>query len=237
MAKLWPLGTVGPTIPSMYLDKQMKEDTAYDFNLFQPATDVCMNWLNGRPSGSVVYVSLGSLAVLNVKEMEELAWGLRNSNSYFLWVVRSSEQDKLPNNFVEDVKEKGLIVSWCTQIQVLSHAAVGCFVTHCGWNSTIEALSLGVPMVVMPQWTDQSPNAKFVQDIWKVGLWCRPNGEEGVVSRELIEHCIREVMEGERGIEMKRNFTKWKNLANVAVNEGGSSDKSIDEFIAKFVLK
>lgn len=235
MSNLWPLGTVGPTVPSMFLDKQLKEDKAYGLSLFKPNTDVCINWLNGRESGSVVYVSFGSLAVLNVKEMVELALGLKSSNAYFLWVVRSAEHDKLPDNFVEDVKEKGLIVSWCPQLEVLAHHAVGCFVTHCGWNSTLEALSLGVPMVAMPQWTDQSTNAKFVEDIWKVGLRAQPKDEEGIVRREVIEHCIKEVIEGERGKEMKRNSMKWKNLAEAAVSEGGSSDRSIDEFISRCI--
>ncbi|KAL7201241.1 hypothetical protein ACSBR1_033032 [Camellia fascicularis] len=232
MAKFLPLRTIGPTIPSMFLDKRLQDDTEYGLSIFKPNTGTCMNWLEERPNGSVVYVSFGSLAELGVDQMEELAWGLGDSNYHFLWVVRSKEEAKLPKDFVRETSEKGLVVSWCPQLQVLAHKAVGCFVTHCGWNSTLEALSLGVPMVAMPQWTDQSTNAKYVMDVWRMGLRVRCN-DKGIVRRDEIEHCVREVMEGERGKEMKRNAIKWSELAKEAVGEGGSSDRNIHEIVAK----
>ncbi|KAL7201231.1 hypothetical protein ACSBR1_033022 [Camellia fascicularis] len=169
MAKFLPLRTIGPTIPSMFLDKRLQDDTEYSLSIFKPNTGTCMNWLEERSNGSVVYVSFGSLAELRVDQMEELAWGLGDSNCHFLWVVRSKEEAKLPKDFVRETSEKGLVVSWCPswcpQLQVLAHKAVGCFVTRCGWNSTLEALSLGVPMVAMPQWTNQNTNAKYVIDV------------------------------------------------------------------------
>ncbi|KAL0287778.1 UNVERIFIED_CONTAM: UDP-glycosyltransferase 74E2 [Sesamum angustifolium] len=125
----------------------------------------------------------------------------------------------------------GLIVSWCPQLDVLAHEAVCCFVTHCGWNSTLEALSLGVPMVAMPQWSDQTTNSKFVIDVWKMGVRAK-SGDNGVVSRETIAGCIKDVMEGERGEEIKKNAGKWKELAREAVDEGGSSDKNIQDFVS-----
>ena len=94
--------------------------------------------------------------------MEELAWALKNINAYFLIVVRESEQDKLPEKFKEVTTEKGLVVSWCLQLEVLSHRAVGCFLSHGSW------LSLGVPMVVAPLWTDQPTNAKLTEDVWEI---------------------------------------------------------------------
>ncbi|KAG6630942.1 hypothetical protein CIPAW_13G056200 [Carya illinoinensis] len=234
MSKIWPMRTVGPTIPSMFLDKRIEDDKNYGFSIFKPNTEACLKWLNDHPKGSVVYVSFGSLAALEAEQTQELAWGLRMSNSYFLWVVRASEEAKLPKNFMEETSEKGFVVHWCPQLQVLEHEAVGCFVTHCGWNSTLEALSFGVPMVAMPQWTDQSTNAKVIMDIWKMGLK-PPVDEKGLVRREAIEHCIREIMEGERGKEIKKNAFKWRKLAKEAVDKGGSSDKNIEEFVAKLV--
>ncbi|KAE8663225.1 putative UDP-glucosyltransferase 74F2 [Hibiscus syriacus] len=88
--------------------------------------------------------------------------GLKRSGRNLLWVVRVSEQRKIPANFMEETSEKGLVVSWSPQLEVLSHKSVGCFMSHCGWNSTMEALSLGVPMVALPQWSDQMTNAKFI---------------------------------------------------------------------------
>jgi pathogen-inducible salicylic acid glucosyltransferase len=234
MAKMWPLRTIGPTIPSMFLDKRMEDDKEYGLSIFKPNTDACMKWLNDRPKGSVVYVSFGSMAALEVEQMAEIAWGLRMSDRCFLWVVRASEEAKLPKNFVEETSEKGLVVRWCPQLEVLTHKAVGCFVTHCGWNSTLEALSSGVPMVAVPYWSDQSTNAKYIMDIWKMGLKA-PMDEKGLVKQEAIEHCIREIMEGERGEEIKKNALKWRKLAREAVDEGGSSDKNIEEFVAKLV--
>ncbi|KAK9944530.1 hypothetical protein M0R45_010091 [Rubus argutus] len=135
--------------------------------------------------------------------MEELGWGLKKSNIYFLWVVREEEATKLPKGFAEEILEMGLVVSWCPQLDVLAHEAVGCFVTHCGWNSTLEALSLGVPLVAVPQWTDQSTNAKNIG--------------------------------GRERKEIQKNALKWKELARKAVDEGGSSDRNVDEFITKLV--
>ncbi|CAN1236015.1 UDP-glycosyltransferase 74F2 [Linum grandiflorum] len=207
LSTVWPLRTIGPTIPSMYLDKQLQDDRDYGFSIFKPNNEACINWLNNtnKPKGS-------------------------NSNHYFLWVVRASETDKLPLNFAVDVEGKGLIVSWCPQLEVLEHEAVGCFVTHCGWNSTLEALSLGVPMVAMPQWSDQATNAKYIEGVWKMGVRCERN-EQGIVKREVVEKCLREVMEGEQGNEMKRNSEKWKKLMKEAASQGGSSDRNISDFV------
>ena len=128
--------------------------------------------------------------------------------------------------------KKGQVVSWFPQLEVLAHKASGCFMTHCGWNSTLEALSLGVPMIAMPQWSDQTTNAKNIMDVWKVGIRVKVD-EKGIGTKEEIELCIREVIEGERGKEMKRNSMKWKELAKEAVDEDGSSDKNIEEFVTK----
>ncbi|CAN1236014.1 UDP-glycosyltransferase 74F2 [Linum grandiflorum] len=203
--QVWPLRTIGPTIPSMYLDKQLQDDRDYGFSIFKPNNEACINWLNNtnKPKGSVIYVSFG---------------------------IRASETDKLPLNFAVDVEGKGLIVSWCPQLEVLEHEAVGCFVTHCGWNSTLEALSLGVPMVAMPQWSDQATNAKYIEGVWKMGVRCERN-EQGIVKREVVEKCLREVMEGEQGNEMKRNSEKWKKLMKEAASQGGSSDRNISDFV------
>ncbi|KAE8726691.1 UDP-glycosyltransferase 74E2 [Hibiscus syriacus] len=232
LASKWPIKTIGPTIPSMYLDKRLKDDDDYGLHLFEPYTDLCIKWLNSKETGSVIYVAFGSIAGLTEQQMGELAMGLKSTNRHFLWVVRDTEQNKLPGNFIGETSEKGLLVSWSPQLDVLSHRAVGCFMTHCGWNSTLEALSLGVPMIAMPQWTDQPTNAKFVADVWEVGIRVKKDGN-GIITKEEIQRCVREVMEGDRSLDIKRNSGKWKKLAIDAIDEGGSSDKNIEEFVAK----
>ncbi|XP_077229628.1 mogroside I-E synthase-like [Tasmannia lanceolata] len=236
MKELWPVKTIGPSVPSIYVDKLIEGDKNYGLNLWIPDGDTCMKWLDTKPTGSVVYVSLGSISTLGLEQMEELAWGLRGNNKYFLWVVRASEEKKLPSNFVEETKEKGLIVNWCPQLEVLAHEAVSCFVTHCGWNSTVEALSLGVPMVAMPQWADQPTNAKYVEDIWGVGVRARTD-EKGIVRREEMELCIREAMEGEKGKVIRKNAGKWRELAIEALEVGGSSNNNIEDFVAALLTK
>ncbi|GAA0165310.1 transferase [Lithospermum erythrorhizon] len=229
-----PCLTIGPTIPSSYLDNRVANDSDYSINLFHTDNSFTSNWLSTKPRGSVVYVAFGSMASLDEKQMEELVFGLMNSNCNFLWVVRASEDEKLPkdSNFMEQVSKKGLIVRWSPQLEILSNEAIGCFFSHCGWNSTIEALSLGVPIVAMPQWTDQTTNAKLVQDLWKMGIRVRVD-EKGLVGREEIETCIKEVLEGERGKEMKKNALKWKELAKEALSEGGTSDNNIEALVSK----
>ncbi|KAK7373475.1 hypothetical protein VNO80_06884 [Phaseolus coccineus] len=226
--KIWPkFRTIGPSIPSMFIDKHNKDDE--DHGVVQVTSKECIKWLDDKPKEIVVYVSFGSMAVVDEEQIEELAYGLRDSGSYFLWVVRTSEETKLPKGF-EKKSEKGLVVPWCSQLRVLAHEAVGCFVTHCGWNSTLEALCLGVPMVAMPQEADQSTNAKHIEDVWKVAIKASVDGKH-VARREVLKHCIREVMDTERGKEMKRNAMQWKTLAANAVNEGGSSHRNIAEFV------
>ncbi|CAN4075768.1 unnamed protein product [Withania somnifera] len=235
MAKIYPIKTIGPTIPSMYLDKRLHDDREYGLSVFKPMTNECLNWLNHQPISSVVYVSFGSIVILEAEQMEELAWSLKNSNKNFLWVVRSTEEPKLPKYFLEELtSEKGLVVSWCPQLQVLEHESIGCFLTHCGWNSTLEAISLGVPMVTMGKWTDQITNAKLVKDVWEMGVRAKQD-EKGIVRREVIEECIKLVMEEEKGKVISENVKKWKELARNAIDEGGSSDQNIEEFVSKLV--
>jgi len=233
--------TVGPTIPSMYLGKQQQQphhdDTLedhheYGLSLFQPQSPTrLVNWLNSQTPQSVIYVSFGSVATLSDKQTAEVAAALENIHRPFLWIVRKSEQEKLPPGFFTSDKS-GLVVSWCSQLEVLAHKSTGCFVTHCGWNSTIEALSLGVPMVGVPQFADQPTNAKFVEDVWKVGVKVKKS-ELGIVRKEEIEKKIFEVMEGEKANGIRMNAEKWKSLAQAAVANGGSSDNNIQEFVAQ----
>ncbi|KAJ0751728.1 putative UDP-glucuronosyl/UDP-glucosyltransferase, UDP-glycosyltransferase family [Helianthus annuus] len=231
MRKKWKLKVIGPTIPSMYLDKQLENDKDYGFSLFKPNHIECMNWLNDKPENSVVYVSFGSLAQLGLDQMKEIAWGLSDSYVNFLWVVRAEEQGKLPKKFVDEkIPGKGLVVTWCRQLDVLAHESVGCFVTHCGFNSTLEAISLGVPVIGMPQWTDQTTNAKLLDEFWGVGVRVRAD-ENGIARRENLVSCIKKIMEDEEGVVARKNAEKWKELAKGAVDKGGSSYNDIDEFV------
>ncbi|XP_028765435.1 UDP-glycosyltransferase 74G1-like, partial [Neltuma alba] len=236
MKKFWPkLRTIGPTIPHEFLNNNIKvlgDEEDHGFAKFK--SEECTKWLDNQPKQSVVYVSFGTKVALTEEQMEEIAWGLTDSGIAFLWVVRKSEEAKLPKNFPRK-SQKSLVVSWCHQLKVLSHGAIGCFVTHCGWNSSLEALSSGVPMVLMPLWSDQTTNAKMMKDVWKIGVKAQFD-EKGIVRREALKKSIWEIMKGEEkegrgGACEVNNVMKWKNLAAKAVNKGGSTWNNIEEFI------
>lgn len=222
---------IGPMIPSAYLDDRIKEDKDYGASLLKPISEECMEWLGTKPSKSVAFVSFGSFGVLFEKQLVEIAIALQESNLNFLWVIKDAHIAKLPEGFVESTKERALLVSWCNQLEVLAHESIGCFLTHCGWNSTLEGLSLGVPMVGVPQWSDQMCDAKFVEEVWKVGYRAKEEAGEGVVKSEEVVKCLKQVMEGESSATIRESSNKWKDLAVKAMSEGGSSDRSINEFV------
>nr|CAD1843041.1 unnamed protein product [Ananas comosus var. bracteatus] len=128
-----------------------------------------MEWLDGKAEGSVVYVSFGSMSVVKKRQMEEIRKGLKESGRPYLWVVRKDNKEA-ESIEPEEQDQKGMVVAWCSQIRVLNHAAVGCFVTHCGWNSTVESVAAGVPTVCVPQWTDQGTNAWLMAEEWGMGV-------------------------------------------------------------------
>ncbi|KAJ4723070.1 Glycosyltransferase [Melia azedarach] len=228
---------VGPLIPSAFLDGKDPSDTSFGCDLFKSSEDY-IEWLNSKPKSSVIYVSFGSLCVLAKQQMEEIAKGLLDSGHPFLWVIREKEKQKDKEkeedeliNYRKELNEKGMIVPWCSQVQVLSHASLGCFITHCGWNSTLESLVSGVPVVAFPQWTDQGTNAKIIEDISRTGVRVKAN-EKGIVESEEIKRCLELVMgEGEKREELRRNVKKWKDLALEAAKQGGSSDKNLKAFV------
>ncbi|PKU69340.1 UDP-glycosyltransferase 74F1 [Dendrobium catenatum] len=226
--------TIGPTVPSTYLDNRIPDDQKYAIDLYPPETSACKSWISSLPLSSAIFVSVGSMAVLSATQMVELAVGLAATDRPFLWVVRATEADKLPAGFAETTKKNGsLVVSWAPQLEILATGKFGCFVTHCGWNSTMEALALGVPMVALPQWTDQTTDAKYIEEVWGTGIRAR-KGEEGIVRREEVERCVREVMEGERSEGIRRSAREWKEASRRAVDAGGSSDRNIAELLDKF---
>lgn len=227
---------VGPLIPSAFLDGKDPSDTSSGADLFRGSNDY-IEWLHSKPKSSVIYISFGSLIVLEKKQMEEIKLGLLASGHPFLWVIRenqNSEEDKEEDKLMscrEELEQQGMIVPWCSQVEVLSNSAIGCFVTHCGWNSTLESLVCGVPVVAFPQWTDQATNAKLIEDIWKTGVRVSKD-EEGIVKSDEIKRCLELVMgEGERREELRNNAKKWRNLAREAANEGGSSDTNLKAFV------
>ncbi|KAK8934498.1 Cyanidin 3-O-rutinoside 5-O-glucosyltransferase [Platanthera zijinensis] len=168
--------------------------------------------------GSVVYVAFGSITRPAARQVEEISRGLKDSGRPYLWVQRKDGGSRA----AVAEEGQGMLVEWCRQVKVLSHGAVGCFVTHCGWNSMTEAIMSGVPMVLLPDRIDQPTNAALAEMVWGIGV--RPKaGEDGVVSAAELQRCIGMVMgEGETGMEVRKCAAKWKEKAAEAVaNDDG----------------
>ncbi|TVU39867.1 hypothetical protein EJB05_13310, partial [Eragrostis curvula] len=157
----------------------------------------CIKWLDSQPARSGVYVSFGSLASLNSSEFFEVAWGLANSGHNFLWVVRPGmingiSGTDLPNGFDVAIEGRGKVIQWAPQQEVLAHPSVGAFWTHNGWNSTLEGMSEGIPMICRPHSADQTMNARYVVETWGVGIEL-----EGALERWKVELAIRNIVGGE----------------------------------------
>ncbi|XP_056167183.1 phloretin 4'-O-glucosyltransferase-like [Syzygium oleosum] len=219
---------IGPLVPLDVLDSEKSSGS----DRFLGSKDY-VEWLNTKEEASVIYVAFGSIARLSKVQKREMARGLLETGRPFLWVMRNSDGDDDELFYKEELDKRGVIVPWCSQIEVLSHPSIGCFFTHCGWNSTVESLVCGIPMVAFPQWADQMTNAKLVENVWKVGIRVSEINEEGIiVEGGEIKKCLELVMGGgERGDEIRRNAKKWKDLAMEASREGGSSDKNLKAFV------
>ncbi|XP_059430955.1 UDP-glycosyltransferase 76E2-like [Corylus avellana] len=192
----------------------------------------CLAWLDKQSCNSVIYVSLGSLAFMDAKELVEMAWGLVNSQQPFLWVVRPGSVhgaewiEILAKCFKENIDERGYIVKWVPQKKVLAHDAVGGFLSNCGWNSTLESICEGVPMICRPCFGDQGVNARYVSHIWKVGLEL-----ESELERGKIEKAVRRLLVDEEGKEMRKRAKNLKDIVELCTREGGSSNNSLKELI------
>ncbi|KAL6177392.1 hypothetical protein ACLB2K_048918 [Fragaria x ananassa] len=202
-----------------------------------PQDQSCISWLNTQAPNSVIYVGFGSLATLSEEQFLELAWGLANSNQPFLWVVRSEFVqgskwlEALPDKLLETLYGKGHIVKWAPQKAVLAHPAVGAFWTHCGWNSTLGCISEGVPMICMPCSADQMINARYVSDVWKVGLQLDHGRERGE-----IEKTIRRLMVEKEGEEIRQNMSNLKEKADLCFKPGGSSYECLEGLVRHILL-
>uniref|UniRef100_A0A2N9ECZ2 Glycosyltransferase n=1 Tax=Fagus sylvatica TaxID=28930 RepID=A0A2N9ECZ2_FAGSY len=212
-----PIFCIGPVVSSSDQDRDEHE---------------CLKWLNSQPSQSVVFLCFGSMGSFSAKQLKEMAVGLENSGQRFLWVVRNPPPDDkkepnldelLPNGFLERTKDRGFVMKqWAPQVAVLSHDSVGVFVTHCGWNSVLEAVHAGVPMIAWPLYAEQRMNRVILVEEMKVGLALKEL-EDGFVSAEELEKRVRELIDSQVGREVRERVSAFRDNAEVALKQGGSS--------------
>jgi hypothetical protein len=190
----------------------------------------CVKWLDGQEPCSVIYVCFGSITVMSDEELLEFAWGLEASRQPFLWAIRPDllhgQSAVLPCDFLEKVEGRSFFVSWAPQMRVLSHPSVGGFLTHSGWNSTLESICAGVPMISWPSFSEQLTNSRFVTEVWKIGLAINE-----IVKREHVEDMVERLMRGEEGRQMRKRVGELRDASMRAVGKGGSSYNNMEKFV------
>jgi hypothetical protein len=199
--------------------------------------ETCLTWLDMQQPASVIYVSFGSLAVKSHEQLKELALGIEGTAQPFLWVLRSDIADGkpavLPEGFEERTKDRALLVRWAPQLKVLAHRSVGLFLSHCGWNSTLESISMGVPVVGLPYYGDQFLNCRFAKYVWKMGL-----DFEGVdVNDHKLEDVVKRMMTTRIGEQLREKALKLKECAVRAILPGGSSSLNLNTFVEDMIRK
>ncbi|XP_060212449.1 UDP-glycosyltransferase 86A1-like [Lycium barbarum] len=224
-----PFYALGPIFPNGFTKSTIPT------NLWTESDPV--QWLNSKPKGTVMYISFGSLANISRQDILEMAHGLLLSRVSFIWVVRpditsSEESNLLPSRFEDDVKDRGLVVPWCSQIDVISHQAIGGFLTHCGWNSVLESIWCKVPMLCFPIFTDQFTNRKLVVSEWKVGVnLCSGRVLKGQEIARKIDCFITEAN------KLRINLEETRKKLEDALSENGSSGRNYKQLICDLKSK
>ncbi|XP_002993005.2 UDP-glycosyltransferase 13 [Selaginella moellendorffii] len=218
-----PFVDIGPLLPDPYF---ADDDACEHCDKVE-----CLAWLDEQPTASVVYISFGSFARANREQIEELAFGLEASEKRFLWVLHNGAEEFLPEGFLEraTTNKTGMVVKkWAPQLLVLSHRAVGGFMTHCGWNSTMESLSRGVPIITMPFYGEQRGNARIIVEHLGIGVGLAKDGEDGLIPRIAFERAFRAVID--EGELVRSKAAQVKETARAAFKE---SPRKIKGFVHK----
>nr|GLL39245.1 anthocyanidin 3-O-glucosyltransferase 5-like [Ipomoea trifida] len=204
-------------------------------------------WLDKQPRESVLYVSFGSGGTLSGEQITELAWGIELSQQRFIWVVRPPSMhgpadaffttgqgaddmpNYLPEGFNTRTQKQGLVVSmWTEQALILKHPSTGGFLSHCGWNSTLESIKNGVPIIAWPLYAEQRQNATLLTEL---GVAIRPKKlpTKGILGREEVKTLVKTMLQSNEGKEMRERVVKLKMSSEKAISIGGSSYNSMCE--------
>ncbi|XP_031270539.1 zeatin O-glucosyltransferase-like [Pistacia vera] len=204
----------------------------------------CFEWLDKQAPNSVIYVSFGTTTALNDEQIKELALGLKQSNQKFIWVVRDADKGdvfdgevrsvELPRGYEDSVKDMGLIVrDWAPQLEILGHPATGGFLSHCGWNSCMESISMGVPIGAWPMHSDQPRNAVLITQVLKLGIVVRDWAERHeTVTSEVVENVVKRLMASKEGDEMRKRAAEIGGKVRESMDEAGVSRMELDSFVA-----
>ncbi|BAT80938.1 hypothetical protein LR48_Vigan07g042800 [Vigna angularis] len=238
-----PVWAVGPILPSSALEGS-KHRTGKESGV---TLEACMEWMDLKNENSVVYVSFGSQNTISASQMMALAEGLEKSGRSFIWVVRPPvgfdidgefKEEWLPKGFEERMRDskKGLLVrKWAPQLEILSHKSTGVFLSHCGWNSVLESLSNGVPLIGWPLAAEQTYNVKMLVEEMGVAVELTRTVESTICGEE-VKKVIEIVMEKEgKGKKMKEKAKEIASHMRKAITEKreekGSSVRAMDDLV------
>ena len=199
-----------------------------------------LDWLDEQPVESVIYISFGSAGVLSAQQITELAWALELSQQRFICVLRPPSKHKgcsdvlayLPDGFLDRTQNLGLVVTqWAPQAEILGHGSIGGFLSHCGWNSSLESILNGVPMIAWPLYAEQKMNATELAEELRVAVRPKIAPTKGIVGREEIEMMVRKVMAEQEGKAMRARVKELKNSGKKAWNQDGSSFNALSQLV------
>ncbi|PIN16060.1 UDP-glucuronosyl and UDP-glucosyl transferase [Handroanthus impetiginosus] len=207
----------------------------------------CLRWLDKQEPKSVVFISFGTTTSLPDEQIKQLAMGLEESKVKFIWVLRDADRadfntendhemrkNELPTGFEDGVKEGGIIVrNWAPQLEILGHYATGGFLSHCGWNSCMESISMGVPIAAWPMHSDQPRNAVLMTKVLKIGIVVKDWGRRGeIVTSITISGALKRLMGSEEGEQIRRRAEELGGAVRKAMLEGGATRMEMDSFVA-----
>ncbi|XP_004249229.2 zeatin O-glucosyltransferase-like [Solanum lycopersicum] len=240
-------------IEGLYLDLVAKEINGLNLWAIGPFNPLLsqqnkqhqtLYWLDKQETNSVIYVSFGSTTTLSNEEIEELAIGLEKSMQKFIWVLREADKGdifageerraRLPEGYEERIKGRGIIVrDWAPQLEILAHPSTGGFMSHCGWNSCMESISMGVPIAAWPMHSDQPRNSQLITKVLKTGLtvrhWAR---RDELVASEIVENVVRTLMTSPEGDEMRKRASELSIAVKKSVMDGEGYGAEMNSFIA-----
>ncbi|XP_059628002.1 7-deoxyloganetic acid glucosyltransferase-like [Cornus florida] len=229
---IYTIGPLNAHLRTRLTAKTTASSSSTDFGSFLEEDRKCLTWLDSQPSKSVIYASFGSVTVMTREQYMEFWYGLVNSGKWFLWVIRpdfiaagKDGESQIPVELEEGTRQRGFMVGWAPQEEVLAHPAFGGFLTQSGWNSTMESITAGVPMICWPYFAEQMVNSRLVSEVWKLGLVMKDTCD-----RVVVEKMVRDLMEVRKD-EFQQQADQMAKMANRAVSEGGSSYSNLDRLI------